>query len=71
MTNKMEELHNWLFHYNPYTKNWAVFKREQSSDYFNGKLTNVLVSKKHSTLVDIIVKTSGDEKMIAKLLKNE
>lgn len=64
----MEELHNWLFHYNPYTKNWAVFRREDSSDYFNGKLKNVLVSKKQSTLVDIIVKTGGEESKIKKLL---
>ncbi len=64
----MEELHNWLFHYNPYQKHWAAFKREESSSYFNGELKNPLVSKKYNTLIDIIVKTNGDEKKIKKLL---
>jgi hypothetical protein len=68
MINNMEELHNWLFHYNPYQKHWVAFKREESSSYFNGELKDVLVSKKHSTLVDIIVKTDGDSKKIKKLL---
>jgi hypothetical protein len=64
----MEELHNWLFHYNPYQKHWAAFKREESNSYFNGELKNPLVSKKQNTLIDIIVKTNGDEKKIKKLL---
>lgn len=68
MINNMEELHNWLFHYNPYTKLWGAFRREEASDYFNGKLQNCLVSKKHSTLVDIVTKTGGDVKKINKLL---
>ena len=66
----MDELHNWLFHYNPYKKLWNAFKREQATPYFNGDLENVLSSKKHSTLVEIIGKTGGDEKKIKKLLKD-
>ena len=64
----MEELHNWLFHYNPYTKLWAVFRREQSADYFNGKLKNILTSSKHSTLVSLITKSGGDPDKIQKLI---
>lgn len=69
MTNK-NELYDWLFHYNHYTKIWTAFKREDINKYFNGELENALSSKKHNTLVDIIIKTDGDENKIKKLLKN-
>lgn len=68
MINNMEELHNWLFHYNPYTKNWAAFRREDATKYFNGELKNTLISKKQNILVEIIVKTQGDPKQIKKLV---
>ena len=69
MTNK-DELYDWLFHYNHYVKSWTAFKREDINKYFNGELQNTLTSKKHSTLVDIIEKTGGNETKIKKLLKN-
>lgn len=70
MINNTEELHNWLFHYNPYKQLWFAFKREDLNKYFNGELPNILSSKKHSILVEIIEKTNGDEVKIKKLLKN-
>lgn len=68
MINKDNELHDWLFHYNPYVKHWAAFKREDSSDYFNGKLEKVLISKKQNILVEIILKSEGDPIKIKKLI---
>jgi hypothetical protein len=65
----MEALYDWLFHYNPYTKHWAVFKRDDADGYFNGTLKNVLISEKYETLVEIITKTGGDSVKIKKLLK--
>jgi hypothetical protein len=47
---------------------WNAFKRDDLNKYFNGELENVLSSKKHSTLVDIIEKTNGDDTKIKKLL---
>jgi hypothetical protein len=64
------ELYDWLFHYNHHIKSWAAFKREDITKYFNGELQNVLTSKKHSTLADIIERTGGDEAKIKKLLKD-
>ena len=64
----MEELQDWLFHYSPYQKAWHAFKREDSTKYFNGELPDVLTSKNHSTLVDIITKTGGNPKKIKTLL---
>lgn len=37
-----EHFHDYLFHYNPYTKLWAAFKREHSNEYFNGQVENVV-----------------------------
>jgi len=58
----MEELHDWLFHYNPYTKLWSAFRRHQMTDYFNGKLIakDVLRSKYQKTLEELIVYHQGD-----------
>ena len=58
----MEELHDWLFHYNPYTKLWAAFKRDQMTGYFNGELTSkdCLKSKNQKTLEELITFHKGD-----------
>jgi hypothetical protein len=66
----MEELHNWLFHYNPYTMMWSAFKRDDLSAYFNGDIANTLSASKHSTLVEILVLTQGDSKKIEALLEH-
>jgi len=31
-------IHDYLFHYNPYTSKWSAFKREDKEKYFNGEL---------------------------------
>jgi hypothetical protein len=31
-----EAFNDWLFHFNPYKREWSAFKREYSNDYFNG-----------------------------------
>jgi hypothetical protein len=36
-----EHFQDYLFHYNPYTELWSAFKREDSSDYFNGATDNI------------------------------
>jgi hypothetical protein len=60
----MTELHNWLFHYNPYTESWAAFKRDDLVPYFNGDMTNVLKSKSQKTLEGLITYHNGDIKKI-------
>jgi len=37
-----EHFQDYLFHYNPYERMWAAFKREYSNDYFNGLKENVV-----------------------------
>lgn len=33
---KNEYLHEWVFHFNPYTREWNAFLRIHYTDYFNG-----------------------------------
>jgi len=65
----MEELHNFIFTYNNYTGNWRVCKREQYLDLFNKPETEFLRSKEINTLIELIIKTGGDEEKIKKLIK--
>lgn len=67
----MEELQSWLFHYNPYEKIWSAFKREHSSDYFNGIYDNALRSKNHRTLEELIITYKGDIKKINKMVSSD
>jgi hypothetical protein len=55
----MENLYQWLFHYNHYTKKWNAFKREDYLDVFNGKKSPIS-SSSINTLIEIIEKTKGD-----------
>jgi hypothetical protein len=66
--NTMENLYDWLFHYNPFTKTWNAFKRDDLKKYFNGESENTLSSKNYNTLVEIIHKSGGDDKKIKKLI---
>lgn len=44
--NKLNELskelgYNYMYHFNEYTDQWAVFPREEFSNYFNGFTNNL------------------------------
>lgn len=41
----MNILYDYLFHFNPYTKEWNAFKREDKEKYFNGELMKNTVLK--------------------------
>ena len=66
----MEQLHNFLFTYNSYTKNWRVTQRENYLDFFSKPEKEFLRSKDINTLMELIIKTGGDEVKIKKLLKH-
>lgn len=65
----MEQLHGWLFTFNSYSQNWICCKREQYLDLFNKPETEFLRSKEINTLIELIIKTEGNEEKIKKLLK--
>lgn len=59
---------DWLFHYNNITKLWNAVKRDNYHQLFNGG-ENVLKSSKFETLIELISKTNGSNKLIKKLVK--
>jgi len=60
MSESLEHLHNWIFHYNAYTKLWAAVPRELYNDYWsNFDLEGVIKSSSFKTLIEIINKTEG------------
>ena len=57
-----KNLYNWVFHCNPYTKQWAAIPRELYNDYWsNYELEGIIRSSKFSTLLEIIQKTDGED----------
>lgn len=46
-----KELYNWLFHYNPYTKLWNAFPRDEEAKYFNGESENMVSYPTHKGCV--------------------
>lgn len=56
----MDNFHNWVFHFNVYTKQWSAIPRELYNDYWsNYELEGVIRSSKFPTLLEIIQKTEG------------
>lgn len=47
----VQQLYNWLFHYNPYRQEWNAFQREEASQYFNGTAKNVVSDQSHTACV--------------------
>lgn len=55
-----ECFYNWVFHCNPYTKEWAAIPRELYNKYWSDYNTEgVIRSSKFTTLFEIIQKTEG------------
>lgn len=50
----MENLYDYLFHYNHIQELWFVFKREDKEKYFNGDLKDCLKSKNILNLIEIL-----------------
>jgi hypothetical protein len=68
----MQDVYNWLFHFNVYNNTWAAIPRDLVGKYLNDpKTQGVLFSRELDTLVDLILRTGGDEESIDELLKNQ
>jgi hypothetical protein len=56
----MEHLHNWVFNFNPYTKQWAAIPREIYNEYWNNfDVEGIIKSSSFTTLLEIVNKTEG------------
>lgn len=55
--------------YNPFIDRWLGAKRENSNDLFSNKESeNVLKTKDIPTLIDLIIRTQGDQSKLKKLV---
>ena len=66
-----EELYNWVFHYNAYTRVWSGFNREDYHAYWNGTEPKyaILRSSDIKTIQEIIIKTKGDKTKLNELTR--
>lgn len=63
-------MHDWVFHFNPFTQTWAAIPRDKYIHYWSdASLKEVLRSNSINTLIDILYKTQGDLAKIAKLIR--
>ena len=57
-----EHLYDWVFHYNPYTKQWSAIPRDSYKEYWNDtNMKGVIKSSSHKTLLEILEKTEGKD----------
>ena len=51
----MEELQQYIFHFNPFNKTWYAIPRDKYTDYWNGYTgKEILKSSKIETLIELI-----------------
>lgn len=59
---KQEHLYDWVFHFNPYTNQWAAIPRDLYNNYWSDyKHPGIVRSNKFSTLLEILQKTGGTD----------
>lgn len=67
-----EFMHDWIFHYNVYNKQWAAIPKESYSEYWNDyKNSSVLRSKHLNTLISLLYKAKGDVNIIEDITGGE
>lgn len=65
----MRHLHDFIFHYNIYTKVWNATKRDSYNELFSGNEGNVIRSSNINTLIALINKYKGNVSEIHKNVK--
>jgi hypothetical protein len=51
----MEELFNYVFHYNPHSQVWSAIPRDEYVNYWNGVLSSTVIkSKELSVLMELL-----------------
>lgn len=63
----MDQLYNWVFHYNHYTKMWAAIPRERYNDYWAGDDFGIIRSSSIDTLIELTRKVSYDPQFLDKI----
>jgi hypothetical protein len=61
MSKDLSYLHDWVFHYNTYTNEWAAVPRETYNAYWSDRNAHgVIRSNELNTLLEMLHKTDGD-----------
>ena len=65
---KYEFMHDWVFHFNPYTELWNAIPRNLYNAYWsNYNIKGILRSKDINTLLDLLHKAKGDIDQVYKM----
>jgi hypothetical protein len=68
MTDTSDYMHDWVFHFNPYTKLWSAIPRDLYNKYWdNHELEGVLRSRDVNTLFDLLHRAKGNVDLINQL----
>lgn len=61
MPTDLSYLHDWVFHFNTYTEEWAAVPREIYNQYWSDRnAKGVIRSNELNTLLEMLHKTKGD-----------
>lgn len=65
MIDTSDYMHDWVFHFNPYSKLWNAIPRDLYSKYWdNFELEGVLRSRDVNTLFDLLHRAKGSVDLI-------
>ena len=72
MSQDLNYLEDWVFHYNALSNQWAAIPREKYNEYWNSyDHPDVLRSKHLNTLLDLLHKSKGERYIIEDLTSGE
>lgn len=55
-------LYDWVFHFNPYTNQWAAIPKNSYNDYWNEHESECIIrSTSFNTILEILYKTEGED----------
>lgn len=64
---KYKFMQDWIFHFNPYSRLWNAFPRNNYNDYWNNyELGGILRSKDINTILSFLQKSNGNIDVISK-----
>lgn len=67
-----EYMHDWVFHFNPYTSLWNAIPRNLYNDYWsNYDIKGILRSKNINTLLELLQKFKGNAQLIEQLINSD
>jgi hypothetical protein len=62
-------MYDWMFHFNPYTKQWAAIPKDLKYEYWEDyHHPQIIRSKSINTLIELLHKTKGDVEKLEKLV---